>query len=52
MLTWSLGCTSAPPRVVLARMAAGAPGPLRLGRLVGDALRMVDPSVGEVLDRL
>jgi aspartyl-tRNA(Asn)/glutamyl-tRNA(Gln) amidotransferase subunit A len=32
--------------------AAAAPGPLRLGRLVGDALGMVDPSVGEVLDQL
>jgi aspartyl-tRNA(Asn)/glutamyl-tRNA(Gln) amidotransferase subunit A len=31
---------------------AGAPGPLRLGRLAGDELRLVDPSVGEVVDRL
>jgi aspartyl-tRNA(Asn)/glutamyl-tRNA(Gln) amidotransferase subunit A len=40
---------------VLAGVAAppaGAPGPLRLGRLVGDALRIADPPVGEVLDRL
>jgi aspartyl-tRNA(Asn)/glutamyl-tRNA(Gln) amidotransferase subunit A len=29
-----------------------APNPLRLGRLVGDDLAMVDPAVGEALDRL
>jgi aspartyl-tRNA(Asn)/glutamyl-tRNA(Gln) amidotransferase subunit A len=40
---------------VLAGRPAGAtptpPSPLRLGRLVGDALAMVDPAVTEVVDR-
>jgi aspartyl-tRNA(Asn)/glutamyl-tRNA(Gln) amidotransferase subunit A len=32
--------------------SSGAPGPLRFGRLVGDDLVLVDPAVGETLDRL